>query len=70
MEEPGSDKNALLTQESDEQFKTNQMAMRNGLEIFGKDGEVAMKCEMQQLHDRNVVVPVKNKELTNEQKGH
>ena len=45
------------------------MAMRNGLEIFGKDGEVAMKCELQQLHDRNVMVPVKNKELTNEQKG-
>ena len=32
--------------------------------MFGKDGEVAVKSGMQQLHDRNVMLPIKHKELT------
>ena len=36
--------------------------------MFGKDGEVNVKHEMQLLHDQNVMVPAKNKELTYDQK--
>ena len=58
----------MFIQESDGQVEMQQMSMKKGLQIFGKDGEVAAKCKMQQLHDRNVMVPVKYKELTNDQK--
>ena len=58
----------MLTQESDGQVGMKQMSMKKGPKIFGKDGDVAAKCKMQQLHDRNVMVPVKYKELAYDQK--
>ena len=44
----------MLTQQDDVQVKRPQMPVKKGLKMFGKDGEVAVKNEMQQLHDRNV----------------
>ena len=58
----------MLTQQGDVQVKTQQMSMKKGLKTFGKDGEVAVKSKMQQLHDRNMMLPVKHKELTYDQK--
>ena len=58
----------LFTQQGDVQVTTQQMSMKKGLKMFGKDGEVAVKSKMQQLHDRNVMLPIKHKELTYNQK--
>ena len=58
----------MMTQDDKEPVETQQMSMKKGLEVFGKDGETAMKDEMQQLHDWKVMLPVKNKVLTYEQK--
>ena len=44
------------------------MSMKNGLKVFGKDSETAVKDKMQQLHDWKVILLVKNKELSYEQR--
>ena len=48
--------------------ETGQMSMRKGLKVFGEPGYAAVKKEMQQLHDRNVMQPVNRKDLSPSQK--
>ena len=47
---------------------TAQMSMRKGLKVFGAGGYAAVKQEMQQLHDRRVMQPVRRKDLSPAQK--
>ena len=47
---------------------TPQMSMKRGLKEFGEDGYIAVRKEMQQLHDRKVMQPIKRKDLTPAQK--
>ena len=58
----------IMTQEGKEPVETQQMLMKKGLKVFEKDGETAVRDEMQQLNDWKVMLPVKNKELTYEQR--
>ena len=44
------------------------MSVKQGLRRFGEKGVAAVKSEMQQLHDRSVMFPVKISSLTLEQK--
>ncbi|VEU38525.1 unnamed protein product [Pseudo-nitzschia multistriata] len=46
-----------------------QYGMKQGIKIFGERGLQAVKTELQQLHDREVVEPVPAKELTADQKA-
>ena len=48
--------------------ETGQMSMRKGLKVFGEPGYAAVKKEMQQLHDRKVMQPVDQKDLSQSQK--
>ena len=47
---------------------TAQMSMMKGLKVFGAGGYAAVKQEMQQLHDRRVMQPVRRKDLSPAQK--
>ena len=47
---------------------TPQMSMKKGLAIFGVDGHKAVKTEMMQLHDQEVMRPVTSAELSPSQK--
>ena len=47
---------------------TAQMSMKKGLKVFGAGGYAAVKQEMQQLHDRRVMQPVRRKDLSPAQK--
>jgi hypothetical protein len=51
-----------------ELFMTEQMSLKKGLKLFGKDRADAVVAEMRQLDYRNVIKPVCGKELTCEQK--
>ena len=44
------------------------MSMEKGLKLFGEGGYAAVKKEMQQLHDRKVMQPIRQKDLSPEQK--
>ena len=48
--------------------ETGQISMRKGLKVFGKPGYAVVKKEMQQLHDRKVMQPVDQKDLSPSQK--
>ena len=45
-----------------------QVSMKTGLKLFGQAGNVAVKSEMGQLHEREVMKPITMKELTPSQK--
>jgi hypothetical protein len=47
---------------------TAQMSMKQGLRLFGKDGELAVSKEMRQLHDRHVMEAKHTKDLTPDEK--
>ena len=47
---------------------TAQMSMKKGLKVFGAGGYATVKQEMQQLHDRRVMQPVRRKDLSPAQK--
>ena len=64
-----SDKEDIVLTTTDEGPEdTPQMSMKKGLQMFGEGGYAAVKQEMQQLHDRQVMQPVRRKDLTPEQK--
>ena len=44
-----------------------QLRMKKGLHLFGEGREMAVKKEMQQLHNRQVMTPVSKQEHTPEQ---
>ena len=48
--------------------ETAHMSMKKGLRMFGEEGYAAVRKEMQQLHDRKVMQPIKRKDLTAAQK--
>ena len=58
----------MLTTIDDAAKKTAQMSMKKGLKIFRDQGYAAMKKEMQQLHDRTVMQPITQKDLSPAQK--
>jgi hypothetical protein len=66
----GSDHHMLATFEEPmgELFMTEQISLKKGLKLFGKDGADAVVAEMRQLDYRNVIKPVQGKDLTREQK--
>jgi hypothetical protein len=45
-----------------------QVNMKKGLKMFGEDGVIAVRAEIKQLHDRNVMAAKKATELTAQQK--
>ena len=45
-----------------------QYGMKRGLKLFGEKGEAAISKEMQQLHDRKVMTPVKKNMLTDQER--
>jgi hypothetical protein len=47
---------------------TPQMNMRAGLKLFGESGAMAVKKEINQLHERKVMTPCHKKALTSEQR--
>ena len=47
---------------------TEQMNIKQGLKTFGKTGAEAVVAEMQQLHSREVIMPVKSESLTRDQR--
>jgi len=49
-------------------FLTKQMSLRKGLWQFGADGAKAVIKELQQLHYREVIEPVKTSDMTGEQR--
>ena len=59
---------AVLVTDGDAPEDTPQMSMKRGLRMFGEEGYTAVRKEMQQLHDRKVMQPVKRKDLTPAQK--
>ena len=58
----------VLTTVDDTPEDTRQMSMKKGLKMFGNGGYAAVKKEMQQLHDRKVMQPIRRKDLSPEQK--
>ena len=58
----------VLTTVDDTPEETPQMSMKKGLKMFGEGGYAAVKKEMQQLHDRKVMQPISQKDLSPEQK--
>jgi hypothetical protein len=44
------------------------MNMRQGIAMFGDDGVAAVKAELQQLHDRKVMIGCHHSDLTHAQK--
>ena len=61
-------RDTMLTTVDEGPEDTPQMSMKKGLEMFGEGGYAAVKQEMQQLHDRKVMQPIRRKDLTPEQK--
>jgi hypothetical protein len=53
-----------------EHIALTQYYLKRGLETFGKTGVEAVRKELQQLHDRDVLCPVKANEITYEEKRH
>jgi hypothetical protein len=47
---------------------TPQMNIKQGIKLFGEDGVAAVKKELFQLHDCNVMVPRYSNKLTQMQK--
>ena len=58
----------VLVTDGDTPADTPQMSMKRGLKEFGEEGYTAVRKEMQQLHDRKVMQPIKRKDLTPAQK--
>ena len=46
----------------------NQYSIKQGLKVFGKKGEAAVRKELQQFHDRRVLEPNKPQDLSYEQR--
>ena len=65
---PSDKEHIVLTTTDEVPEDTPQMSMKKGLQMFGEGGYAAVKEEMQQLHDRQVMQPVRRKDLTPEQK--
>ena len=65
---PEEAKDTVLTTVDEGPEDTPQMSMKKGLQAFGEGGYAAVKQEMQQLHDRKVMQPIRHKDLTPEQK--
>ena len=55
--------NTLTNLGSNSMLPMTQMSMKQGLRQFGQEGSAAVKAKMTQLHDRQVMKPVKSKEL-------
>jgi hypothetical protein len=55
------------TNDNDGSLATAQMSMKKGLKMFGEGGVVAVRGEMQQLHDRKVMEPRHTRDLTPEE---
>jgi hypothetical protein len=53
-----------MSQEDGESLATAQMSMKKGLKMFGDAGVEAVRSEMRQLHERNVMKPAHARELT------
>ena len=69
--EKGNDgKGAVMMTTTNEgpEVKTAQMSMKKGLKVFREPGYAAVKKEMQQLHDRKVMQPINQKDLSPSQK--
>ena len=45
-----------------------QYSIKQGLKVFGKKGEAAVRKELQKFHDRRVVEPKKPQDLNYEQR--
>ena len=58
----------VLTTADDAPEETAQMSMKKGLRMFGEEGYAAVRKEMQQLHDRKVMQPIKRMDLMAAQK--
>ena len=58
----------MLTTTNGGSKETGQMSMKKGLKVFGEPGYAVVKKEMQQLHDRKVMQPIKRKDLSPSQK--
>ena len=58
----------VLTTVDDTLEDMPQMSMKKGLKMFGEGGYAAVKKEVQQLHNRKVMQPVHQKDLSPEQK--
>ena len=65
---PADTRDTVLTTVDKGPEDTPQMSMKKGLEMFSEGGYAAVKQEMQQLHDRKVMQPIRCKDLTPEQK--
>ena len=71
LEESAKHRSVLETIKESKQetvLETPQMNMNQGIKMFGEAGVEAVKKEMQQLHDRQVMKAKEAKELTREQK--
>jgi hypothetical protein len=53
---------------NEEPLATSQMSMKQGIKLVGEEGVAAVKTELRQLHDRQVIKPNPSTELTREQK--
>ena len=53
----------------EEPLETLQMSMKRGLKLFSMGGEMAVKQEIQQLHDWQVMAPIEQKDLLTEVMG-
>jgi hypothetical protein len=49
-------------------FGLTQVSMKRGLKMFGERGEAAVEAELQQLHERKVMMPVAAETLSPEGK--
>ena len=65
---PEETRDTVLTTVDKGPEDTPQMSMKKGLQVFGEGGYAAVKQEMQQLHDRKVMQPIRRRDLTPEQK--
>ena len=61
---PEEARDTVLTTVDEGPEDTPQMSMKKGLQVFGEGGYAAVKQEMQQLHDRKVMQPIRRKDLT------
>jgi hypothetical protein len=59
--------NVRMTQEDGKSLTTVQMSMKRGLKMFHDAGVKGVRSEMRQLHERNVMKPVHERELTPEE---
>ena len=61
-------RDVMLATVEDAPEDTAQISMKKGLKVFGAGGYTAVKQEMQQLHDRKVMQPMRPKDLSPKQK--